>query len=466
MESPQNPLKNSLKMNFSSLLFCSVVYFSVMKVSIIGTGRVGLVLGLSMARGGHKVFFTDRDKKKLKSLSRGVFPFYEPHLKETFHKAKTNCQWNSSFEEIRASSFLFLTLSAPLKAQGELDISGVLNWAETLSTQVKEEKILILKSTLTPGTNQAVQNIIQKNKAPVHVITCPEFLRQGEAFKDVHRPARIVIGCRNQKAGKKLGEFYKTFSKGKILYTTPETAELGKLVCNSYMGLKVSFINEMSLLTSYFKGDMEDLKRIMGTDHRINSEFLQPGLGFGGSCLSKDIEHLIYKSRTKGLSLKMLKAILQINQKRGLHFFHQIKKHFKKLKGRTLVVWGLSFKKNTDDFTQSPAVFLAKKLMEEGVLLKVYDPLIPKQGNKKTLYHKIFGNHPSFSQKKVIFCSSPKTSLKETEGLILGTEEVPQIPLKEIKKHLSFIVDGRGVFRKKDLQKHGFIFYQAGSSFL
>ena len=453
-------------MIFSSLLFRSVVYFAVMKVSIIGTGRVGLVLGLSMAQAGHKVFFTDRDKKKLKSLSRGLFPFYEPHLRETFRKAKTNCQWNSTLKEIRASSFLFLTLSAPLKTKGELDISGTLNWAETLSTQAKEEKILILKSTLTPGTNQAVQKIIQKNQAPIHVITCPEFLRQGEAFKDVRWPDRIVIGCRNQKAGKKLGEFYKTFSKGKILYTSPETAELGKLVCNSYMGLKVSFINEVSLLASCFKGDMEDLKRIMGTDHRINPRFLQPGLGFGGSCLSKDMEHLIYKSRTKGLSLKMLKAILQTNKKRGRHFFHQIKKHFKKLKGRTLVVWGLSFKKNTDDFTQSPAVFLAKKLMEEGAVLKIYDPLIPKQGNSKALYHKIFGNHPSFSQKRVVFYNSPKASLKGGEGLILGTEEVPEIPLKEIKKHLSFIVDGRGVFPRKDLKKHSFKFYQAGSSFL
>ena len=264
-----------------------------MKVSVIGAGRVGLALGLSMAQAGHKVFFTDRDKKKLKSLSRGSFPFYEPYLKETFQQVRSNCQWNSTLHDICAPSLVFLTLSAPLNSRGELDISGVLNWAETLSTRAKEEKILILKSTLTPGINQVIQKVVEKTKVPIHVITCPEFLRQGAALEGIRRPDRIVIGCRNRKAGKKLGDFYKTFSRGKILYTTPETAELGKLACNSYMGLKVSFINEMSMLASCFNGEIEDLKRILGTDHRINPEFLQPGLGFGGACLPKDIKHLM-----------------------------------------------------------------------------------------------------------------------------------------------------------------------------
>ena len=159
------------------------------------------------------------------------------------------------------------------------------------------------------------------------------------------------------------------------------------------------------------------------------------------------------EGKKRGISTHILKAVLQTNEERGLHFFHQIKKHFKKLKGKTLVFWGLSFKENTDDFTQSPAVFLAKQLIKEKVFLNIYDPFIPKKGDKKTLCHEIFGEHFLLSKKQVVFYHSPETSLKEGEGLILGTEEIPKIPLKEIKKNLSFIVDGRGVFNKERSKK-------------
>ena len=437
-----------------------------MKISIIGTGRIGLSLGLSIAKAGHKVLFTDKDKKKLQLLSQGIFPFYEPQLKEVFQKVRQDCQFKNTLQDICSSQILFFTLNTPVNSKGDFDISGVLNWVKSICKHTTKEKILVLKSTFSPGTNQMVQEVIEKHKASVHALTCPEFLSQGEALKNILQPDRIVIGCRNLKIGKKLGQLYKTFSKGQLLYTTPETAELAKFACNAFLGLKVSFINEIAALLSCYQGEMKDLQKIMGTDHRINPYFLQPGLGFGGSCLPKDIKHLMYKGKEKKISTHILKAVLQTNEERGLHFFHQIKKYFKKLNGRTLVFWGLTFKKNTDDLSGSPALFLAKTLLSEGAFIRVYDPLIKNQTNTRHLFHKVFGKDSLPKKKQVIFCNSPKTSLKGGEALICGTEDTPQVSLKEIRKHLNFIVDGRGVFDKKELQKQGFVFYQAGSSFL
>ena len=437
-----------------------------MQISIIGTGRIGLSFGLSLAKAGHKVLFTDKDKKKLQLLSRGIFPFHEPQLREVFQKARKNCQFKNTLKDVCSSPVLFFTLNTPVNTKGDFDISGLLSWVTTICKHTTKEKTLVLKSTFSPGTNQIIQEIIKKYKAPVHALTCPEFLSQGEALKNIRQPDRIVIGCHNLKIGKKLGQLYKTFSKGQILYTTPETAELAKFACNAFLGLKVSFINEIAALVSCYKGEMKDLQKIIGTDHRISPYFLQPGLGFGGSCLPKDIKHLIYKGKEQNLPSHILKAILQTNEDRGLHFFHQIKKYFKKLNGRTFVFWGLTFKNNTDDFKGSPALFLAKTLLKQGAFIRVYDPLIKNPNNTKSLFRKVLGEDSLSLKKQIVFCHSAKHSLKGGEALICGTEDTPQVSLKEIRKHLDFIVDGRGVFDKKELQKQGFVFYQAGSSFL
>ena len=433
-----------------------------MKISIIGSGRVGLALGLSMARAGHRVVFTDKDQIRLRKLSQGTLPFYEPHLKEIFKASRKNCQWTRHLSEICSSSVLFFTFSTAIKTNGDFDISDVLNWTKVIRDNTNTEKIIVLKSTFSPGTHKAVCQLLDKARH-LQVVTCPEFLKTGQAIHDIQQPDRIVMGCRNQNTGEKLTHLYKTFSKGKILYTSPETAELGKFTCNSYLGMKISFINEMAGLASHFQANMKDLKQIIVTDSRINPHFLEAGLGFGGSCLSKDIKHLIYKGQKRGWNTPLLKAVLQVNKKQGMGFFRQIKKHFKSLQGRQLTFWGLTFKNHTDDLTNSPALGLAKKLLSEGACLKIYDPFIESRHRPS-----VFGPIPETAKSKpsVRFYNSAKASLKNSEALVCGSAVSADISLKEIRQHLSFIVDGRNVFRPEELQKQGFVFYQAGSPLL
>lgn len=433
-----------------------------MNISIIGAGRIGLALGAVLADKGHFVLFTDRDSQKLKDLSRGKISFYEPGLKSFLRQNKSRLKWTEDSQEIISSKMIFLTLNLPIKPNGDFDLSGIKDWTHRIIRQTQREKILILKSTVPPGTNRMLQFLAKKAGAPLQVVSCPEFLRQGQALYDIQNPYRSVIAGPSPKINKKVARIYKNFSASPIIFASPETAEIGKLAANSFLALKISFVNLMANLTEYFDTNGEELRRILGSDPRIGHQFLQSGLGFGGSCLPKDLRHLTFQGRRHGISMRLLKEVDALNRQRSEHFFQQIKQRHKNLRNKTYALWGLSFKPGTEDIRLSPSVFLAQKLLETGAHLKIFDPLLKTESS--TPLSSILGKKGVKAQ--ITFHKNPLSSLNSAHGLIVGTnwKGLGKIPLKEIKTRLKtpFIVDGRGVFNVKELKKKGFTVYQSG----
>ena len=422
-----------------------------------------MALGACLADKGHRVLFTDRNFEKLEALSRGKIPFYEPGLQALLRKNRSRLEWTEAPLTIAGSRVIFLTASLPVTSGGDFDLSGVKKWVRQIRSQTRKEKILVLKSTLPPGTNRLLQSLAQQNGAPLYIVTCPEFLRQGRAVRDIRTPERIVIGGLFPKINNKIARLYKTFSRGTVIFTSPETAEVSKLSANSFLALKISFINLTADLAEEFSADINDLREILGSDSRIGKRFLQSGLGFGGSCLPKDLKHLIFQGRGRGLSMDLLKAVEALNRRRPDHFFQRVKQKEKSLTNKTYALWGLSFKPDTDDIRHSPAVFLARKFLKNGAGLNIFDPLFRKEW-LSVLKTSVRG----LAAQPVTFHDTPLSALKSTSGLIVGTDcpEFRKIPLKDMKALMKvpFIVDGRGVFDARELKKAGFMFYQAGVS--
>ena len=413
-----------------------------------------------MASKGYSILFTDRDFKKLGSFSQGEIPFYEPGMKNLLLKNKSRLKWIENPKEIISSKVIFLTLSLPVKTDGGFDLSGVKDWTRQIIHHTKKEKILILKSTLPLGTNRTLQGLADRAGVPLHIVTCPEFLRQGQALHNIQNPDRIVIAGSSSQVNKTVAGIYRSFSRGPVLFTSPETAEISKLAANSFLALKISFINLIANLAEKFPVNMGDLQDILGLDPRIGSSFLQSGLGFGGSCLPKDLKHLIFQGRKQSLPMKLLKEVEALNQQRASHFFQQIKKRSQTFTNKTYALWGMSFKPDTDDVRYSPSVLLAQELLKAGAKLQIFDPLFKK--GWVSLFKESQGKKPT----RVTFHNTPLAALKSTHGLIIGTDwkGFQKIPLREIKAQLKipFIIDGRGVFNAKKLTEEGFSVYQAG----
>lgn len=429
-----------------------------MQIAIIGAGRVGLCLGASLAEKGSNIIFIDKDEQKIKELSQQKFGFYELNLEETLKKHWSQLQWSHDLQQAQSCKFLFLSLSTKILEQGQPDLLETFKLCEKIARQNQNKRILIIKSTFPVGSQRKISDLTQKHNPNLHIVSCPEFLKQGQALQDIKEGYRLVIGSRDKKIAQQVEELYKTFYKGKIIHSNPETAEMSKLASNSFLALKISFINELSRFCEKFNIQKEDLKTILGADKRIAPEFLESGLGFGGSCLPKDLNMLVEQAQSLNVEMNLLQTTQQINTGQVDHFLEAIKHAFPTLKGRHFAFWGLSFKEDTDDVRCSPALNLAQKLLNEGCELKVYDPLI----SKKDILA-LFEN-----QKNLQVYENLKDSLSHQEALIVAnkSKEFLSLSLKEIKQSLKnpFIVDARNLFLAEELVRAGFDFYQAGQS--
>lgn len=468
-----------------------------MKIAIIGSGRIGLSLGASLAKAGFSVLMTDKDPSKKLAVTAKALPFYEPGLKDCLLQNQSCLSWTRYSEKIVSADMIFFCLSVPCDKKGSTDLTEAFHWVKLAVEHTKKEKYLVIKSTFPPGSNKQITKMVMEKNVPLHVITCPEFLRQGQALSDLSAPERLVIGSRDQKAGKKLEELYKQFSKPqKVIYTDPETAELSKLASNSFLASKISLINEFSGLCEEIHGNPQKLKLILGSDSRIGAHFLNPGLGYGGYCLPKDVDLSLYEGKKRNYDMKILQSVKEVNNQMSLSFFKKIKDYHKNLKGVPLAFWGLSFKKNTDDLKNSPALNLLCRLLKAGAELHVYDPLFVKEKvfdffdqnsfsffrDKRLKKWKVFLK--GFFEKeedflilkrqilsgKILFYPSPFKSLSQKKGLIIASDcdEFKNIALSNIKNSLSepFLVDGRNLFSVEELKKAGFSFYQKGFSFI
>ncbi len=470
-----------------------------MQVSIIGSGRIGLSLGAALAGAGISTIMTDKDPAKKRSVTDGLLPFYEPGLEEAIKNVQSHLSWSGANRDILSADFIFLCLSAPVNKAGEMDLTEVFEWAALLAGHkaINKERLLIVKSTFPTGANKKIQDIV--SKAGIAVVTCPEFLRQGQALKDLASPERLVIGARDIPTGEKLEGLYKKFSRPKkVIHTDPETAELAKLACNSFLAVKISFINEFSGLCEPIGGNARHLREILAGDSRIGEKFLSPGLGYGGPCLPKDLQMALQEGKKGKQSLPLLEGAQKTNASLPSLFFKKIWERYKSLKNIPLAFWGLSFKKNTDDLKNSPALDLLEKLLSAGAELHVYDPFFAKRGfscpineaqsirsqDKRSQNFDLEAcfkdsvlrkDQMAFLRQKMLsgkmfFYKTAKESLDNRQGLIVGSDddEFCQISLSVLRKSLAepFLVDGRSIFSAESLKKEGFSFYQRGRLFI
>lgn len=426
-----------------------------MNVAVIGTGYVGLVAGACLADLGNKVVCVDVDAEKVKKLKKGINPIYEPGLDEILKRniSKKRLFFTTSISEgIENASVVFIAVGTPQGNDGKADLKYVKTVAEQIGKNLKEEKVIVNKSTVPVGTAEIVKKIIRKHyPGKFHVVSNPEFLREGSAVNDFLKPDRIVVGFEEPKAKKTMASLYKPI-KSKKFFTSPKTAELIKYASNCFLATKISFVNEIALLCDKVGADVRDVAIGTGLDTRVNPHFLNAGCGWGGSCFPKDVSALIQIADSYKVNLSIPRAATQLNQKMKKLPVQKLKSLTGSLKGKKIALLGLSFKPNTDDMREASSITIAKELKKQGAIITAFDPVAMENAKKILPFVKM--------------CKNPFEALKKADGAILVTEwpEFSALDFEKAKKVMRFpaIVDGRNYLNNKKLKHMGFKYNAIG----
>lgn len=423
-----------------------------MKIGFIGHGYVGLVTAAVFADLGNTVYVAGRTPAKIEKLKKGISPFYEPGLDEMVKRNVTAGRLIFTLdikEAIKPAKIVFICVGTPPKETGEADLSSVFKVAEDIGKVLDHYAVIVTKSTVPVGTNRKVAEILRKNLKPgvnFDIASCPEFLREGTAISDTTSPDRIVMGTDSPKALELLLDLHKPIP-GHRITSTIETAEMIKYASNSLLATKISFANAMSFLCDAVHADVEAVLDGMGMDRRLGRQFLSPGVGFGGSCFPKDVKALVAIAKEHGYDFELLKAVNQINHYAKKKFVDTIDKKLDGVKGKTIGIWGLAFKANTDDMREASSIDIINGLLEKGAKIKAFDPIATETA-KKVL--------PA----KVQFCSSPLDAAENVDALALITEwnEFKQIDLSEVKKVMkgNYLFDGRNIYDPEKVKALGF----------
>ncbi|MBE2246102.1 MAG: UDP-glucose/GDP-mannose dehydrogenase family protein [Candidatus Competibacteraceae bacterium] len=431
-----------------------------MNICVIGTGYVGLVTGTCLAETGNQVICVDINEDKVRQMQAGNIPIYEPHLDVLFERniKQGRLRFTTRLEEgVNQSQLLFLALPTPEGENGSADLSYVLSVAEQIGPMLNEYKIIIDKSTVPVGTADKVkEKIAQSTKHPFDVVSNPEFLREGFAVDDFMKPDRIVIGTDSDTAKKILDELYAPYVRqgNPVIFMDIRSAELTKYAANAFLATKISFMNEISILCEKMGADVDMVRYGIGTDERIGRRFLFPGIGYGGSCFPKDVKALIKSASDLNYDFSILNAVTQVNENQRSILIHKLINHFgDELQGKTIAIWGISFKPDTDDIREAPSIHIMQELIKRGVNIRAYDP--EAMNNAK----KILGN-------EVTYCNDPYHAAEGADALLIATEwsvfRTPDferlIPL--LKNKLVF--DGRNIFSLKKMKELGFHYYSIG----
>jgi UDPglucose 6-dehydrogenase len=430
------------------------------KVAVIGTGYVGLVTATCLAESGNDVVGIDKDARKIATLETGSLPIYEPGLLELVQR---NCRegrlrfTTDLANGIAAARLVFIAVGTPQGPDGAANLSNLWAVADAIADHLNGPKIIIVKSTVPVGTNQALLERLQaRAKHPVETASNPEFLKEGAAVDDFMKPDRVVVGVRRQEVADVLHELYAPFLRTErpFLVMSPESAEMTKYVANAMLATKISFINEMANLCERVGADINDVRRGIGHDARIGFQFLFPGAGYGGSCFPKDVQALICMARALDMPLNLMQSVNRVNDAQKQVLLQKIRKHYGSgLKEKTLAVWGLAFKPRTDDVREAPALTLIDGLLADGVNLRVHDP--EALANVRAMY----GD-------KLVYCDRPYGALEGADGLAIVTEWQEfrnpdfEIMRRLLREHVIF--DGRNLYEPKTLQGHGFIYHGIG----
>lgn len=430
-----------------------------MKIAVIGTGYVGLVAGACLAETGNDVVCFDRDKAKIGELRRGRIPIYEPGLEELVrrNRLENRLSFTSTLTRaIKSSNVIFVAVSTPQAEDGSADLRHVFSAVKDLARLINEYKVIVIKSTVPPGTSTEVQKIIKDETTyPFSVVSNPEFLKQGSAIEDFMKPDRIVVGTGDSRAVDIMLELYSPFTKtgAPILTMDCASAELSKYAANAMLATRISFINEVANFCELVGADVDQLRRAIASDKRIGDSFLFSGVGFGGSCLSKDVKALTQAGSEEAYDFKLLRAVDVVNSLQKKQLFSKIKTYFGNLNNKVVGVWGLAFKPGTDDMREAPAIPLINDLLSHGAAVQVYDPVaMPVARN-------IFGS-------KVVYASRSYDALKGVDALAIVTEwnEFRGADFLRMKKLMRspVIFDGRNVFAIEQMKTHGFQYYSIG----
>jgi UDPglucose 6-dehydrogenase len=429
-----------------------------MNICIIGTGYVGLVTGTVFAELGNDAVCVDNVEEKIEKLNKNEMPIYEPGLEElvTRNRKEGRLTFTTDLKSaVQASEIIFICVNTPTSDNGDSNLSYVKAAAKEIGQSMNGYKIIVNKSTVPVGTGDLVREIISQNyqnSNDFDVVSNPEFLREGSAIVDALNPDRIIIGAPTKQVAFRLLELYSSLEAPMII-TDVYSAEIIKYASNAFLSVKISFINAIANLCEKVGADVEDVAKGIGRDPRIGKSFLNPGLGFGGSCFPKDIKSLVYTSQKFGYDFELLKNVLKINEERVDNFIRMIKCRFPDLAGKTFAILGLSFKPNTDDMREAKSLEIIEKLTAEKAGVRLFDPVAMPAAKK------LLGD-------SVTFCSSAYEACSSADAMILVTEwrEFKQLNLEKIKNNLktAVIFDGRNIYDPARKKKMGFEYYSIG----
>ncbi len=434
-----------------------------MKISVIGTGYVGLVSGTCFAEINHQVTCIDIDENKIKMLWDGKSPIYEPGLNDLLDRniKSKRLTFSTGLESIRDSKAIFLAVGTPSDDDGSADLTYLFKAAKDVAKEISEDAIIVIKSTVPVGTCEKVKDIVAQNtNKKFHIVNNPEFLKEGSAIDDFMRPDRVVIGHSDQIAAQAMAELYEPLVKqGNPIYMMSNlSAEMTKYAANCFLATKISFINDIARLCDTVGADINEVRQGISSDQRIGKHFLYPGPGYGGSCFPKDVKALIYTAKEYGHKLRIIDATEDVNDDQKLYMFEKITKHYgRNLEGKTFAMWGAAFKANTDDVRESPALIMARSLIEAGAKVKFFDPV----ASETFLYAIGEKYHQSLTS-----CDNKYDCLNESDALITITEwrEFSFPDYDELKKRLKTptIFDARNLFKTAQVKELGFNYFAIG----
>jgi UDPglucose 6-dehydrogenase len=428
------------------------------KICVIGTGYVGLVTGTCFSDMGHRVTCLDIDEKRIDQLNKGIMPIYEPGLKQIVDQNVNagRLTFTTSYQQaLEDAEFAFIAVGTPSRVDGDADLQYVKMAAETIANNLNHPIIIVNKSTVPVGTGDWVSEIIKDlnggERPAFSLVSNPEFLREGSAVNDFMEPDRVVLGSTDRVAAEKVADLYEAL-RAPIMITDLRTAEMIKYASNAFLATRISFINEIANICESLGADVKEVARGMGMDKRIGPSFLDAGLGWGGSCFPKDVKALAHMAETRGSHPQLLQAVMDINQNQRKRAVIKVEKALDGLKGKTIGLLGLSFKPNTDDTRDAPALDIARMLFDSGANVQAFDPQAMAVSKEDI---------PELQLRK-----NPYEVATGADALILATEwnEFKSLDFERIKNNMrgNVILDGRNIWDGQELHDMGFIYFGMG----
>lgn len=449
--------------NLKNIIRLSLKFYN-MNITIVGTGYVGLVTGTCFAEVGINTTCVDIDKTKIDNLNKGIIPIWEPGLEEMVKRnfEKKKLHFTTSLEDcLEETDVIFSAVGTPPDNDGSADLQYVLDVARTVGRSMTKHILIVTKSTVPVTTADKVRRAIQEEldkrglDIEFDVASNPEFLKEGDAVNDFMKPDRIVVGVETEKAQKIMERLYRPFTMNghPVIFMDVPSAEMTKYAANSMLATKISFMNDIANLCEIIGADIDNVRRGIGSDTRIGKKFIYPGIGYGGSCFPKDVKALISTGKEWGHELKILKAVEEVNDKQKSVLFQKALKHYGDLNGKTIAMWGLSFKPLTDDMREAPALVIIDLLIEAGAKVKAFDPVAMEESKRR------IGD-------KIEYAKDAYGALVDADCLMVVTEwnEFRMPNFNVVKKLIKdpVIFDGRNVFVKDNIEELGFKYYPIG----